>query len=69
MNGNAMKAPRESRNGPRPALAERSARVTQAIASAVHDPVGRSETETIAAIARRNLTRASARWSALSRST
>jgi hypothetical protein len=68
MNGSAKNAPRESRNGPSPALAERSASVPQAIASAAHEPVGSSEIETIATIVRMNLNRASSRWRALSRS-
>jgi hypothetical protein len=45
-----------------------SASVAQAIPSAAQDAVGSSEIETIAAIVRMNLNRASARWSALSRS-
>jgi hypothetical protein len=68
MNGSAKNAPRESRNGPRPELADRSASVPHAIASAAHEPVGRSEIETIAMIVRMNLNLASSRWSALSRS-
>jgi hypothetical protein len=68
MNGRAKKAPRERRKGPRPALAERRASAVHAIPSAAQDAVGSSEIETIAAIVRMNLNRASARWSALSRS-
>jgi hypothetical protein len=68
MNGSAKNAPRDRRNGPSPALAESSASVTHAIARAAHDPVGSSEIETIAVIARMNLKRASARCRALSRS-
>jgi predicted neutral ceramidase superfamily lipid hydrolase len=68
MNGSAKNAPRESRNGPRPELADRSASVPHAIASAAHEPVGSSEIETIATIVRMNLNRASSRWRALSRS-
>ena len=69
MNGRAKNAPRDRRNGPSPALADMSASVAQAIPSAAQDAVGSSEIETIAAIVRMNLNRASARWSALSRST
>jgi hypothetical protein len=68
MNGRAKNAPRDSRNGPSPALADRSASVPHAIARADHEPVGSSEIATIATIARMNFRRASSRWRALSRS-
>ena len=68
-NGSATSAARESRNGPRPAVAEQATRTSHVIPSARNEPIGSSAIARIAAIVRMNLIRASARWNGLSPST
>ncbi len=67
MNGSAKNAPRDSRNGPSPAVAESMTRAAQAIARATKDPVGSRLTATMKAMVSRNFSRASAAWSGLCR--
>ena len=67
--GRATTAPRDRRNGPRPAVAEQATSVSQMIAIARNEPIGSSEITRIPAIVRMNLTRASARWNGLLPST
>ena len=69
VNGSAITALRDSRNGPRPAVAEHATRTSHTTPSARNDPIGRSEIMRIVPIVRMNLIRASARWNGLSPST
>ena len=68
-NGSATTAERESRNGPRPAVAEQATSTSQMSSIARNEPIGSSEITRIVAIVRMNLTRASARWNGLLPST
>jgi hypothetical protein len=67
MNGRAKKAERVRRRGPSRASVERPASATQAIPSAANEPTGSRLTETMKATVRTNLSRASRRWTTLSR--
>jgi hypothetical protein len=67
MNGRAKNAERVSRRGPRRAIVERSTRASQAIPSAANEPTGSRLIETMKATVRMNLSRASRRWTTLSR--
>jgi hypothetical protein len=67
MNGRAKNAERVRRNGPRRATVERTTSASQAIPSARNDPTGRRLTETMKTTVRTNLSRASRRWTTLSR--
>ena len=62
-------ARRAGRNGPRPAVAEHATSASQMITIARNEPIGSSEIMRMNAIVRMNFTRASARWTGLSRST
>jgi hypothetical protein len=68
-NGRAMTADRESRNGPRPAVAEQATSTSQVMNIAIHEPMGSSEIMRIVAMVTMNFNRASARWNGLSPST
>jgi hypothetical protein len=67
MNGSAKKADRVRRSGPSRASAERPTSASQAMPSAANDPTGRRLIETMKATVRTNLSRASSRWTTLSR--
>jgi hypothetical protein len=67
MNGSAKNAVRLRRKGPRRAAVERTAREAHASASASHAPIGWRLTARIPLTVSRNFSRASARWSGLSR--
>jgi hypothetical protein len=67
MNGSAKNAERVRRSGPSRASAERPASATQAMPSAANEPIGSRLTETMKATVRTNLSRASRRWTTLSR--
>jgi hypothetical protein len=67
MNGSAKNAERVRRRGPRRARVERAARASHAIPRAPNDPTGSRLIETMKATVRRNLSRASSRWTTLSR--
>jgi hypothetical protein len=69
MNGNAKKALRAVRSGPRWADHERTTTISQAIASARYDPTGNRLTASTKATVSRNFRRGSAACSQLGRAT
>ncbi len=68
-NGAARNARRAGRRGPRRATTETPMTASSAITRATNEPIGSRLTVTMNAIVAMNFTRASARWTGLSRST